>query len=83
MAEFPSTETGMAQLSSRMRQGYGAYPTIFVHADLPGLQAAHVEYMGKYQTAYCYGAYLLVTKLYLVTGLCLKSCALSDVATLR
>ena len=57
MAEFPSTEVGMAQLSSRMQQGYGAYPAIFVHADLPGLQAAHVDYMGKYQTAYCYGAY--------------------------
>ncbi len=41
MAEFPTTETGMAQLSSRMQQGYGAYPALFVQADLPGLQAAH------------------------------------------
>ena len=57
MAEFPTTETGMAQLSSRMQQGYGAYPSIFVHADLPGLQAAHVDYMGKYQVAFCYAAY--------------------------
>ena len=57
MAEFPKTETEMAQLSSRMQQGYGAYPAIFVHADLPGLQAAHVDYMGKYQVAFCCVAY--------------------------
>ena len=44
MATFPTNEADISVLWNNMRLGYIANPTVFPHADVPGLEAVGQEY---------------------------------------
>ncbi|HUX65527.1 MAG TPA: fibronectin type III domain-containing protein [archaeon] len=47
MAKFPKREIEVQDLAHRMVQGYTDNPSIFTHADIPGLQALLTAYEGQ------------------------------------